>query len=655
MEPAAFIVTLFEEPTSFQGLSDRLTATQDDFLPEWTAFVVNNVITWALSSYDTSTLTPTQLFRVSSLIQAVWPLDPVHNATRHNPHMTRKKVLDTYLDGDLDTVATIRRRLLSAAGPYSLSNPAADLPPPPLSRVASTPSAPHAPAAPVPPPADAHPGGLTTDSTAAAAPLHGHFRGPSSSTSSATTVRNISQYYTPARQFGGHPLQSLSRARAEFDRICDAFEVPASLRAVCLPFALKHSDLNLPALVSDARGRPEAHLWDLISRRVNTPARALRVREMWQKTTLAAEPTLPGDTPVARFERMLSSLALLQTQLPHSYQSPTMLYDKLLDATRSEWFAHSILAHPADSSHALISHIQLLLTAGPPPPPRPMPLASPLLSSAPPSPATPAYLADGAPVDAPRPGHAFLVNVEEDPTDNAQCWYVFKRFRANATTPCKTERTPFRRPPPSSDNPCHNCGAPDHFARTCPSPRRPPTPAAPSRAHLASPIIMSDQLSALTPPPQLPLPPAPVIHDKPAPAINYDDAYFILALLIPPVHSITEPDIATAIADIGTPGDIVGHSWLHQHPQLLTCPVRPATTTYALGHDVPASIGRVSMRLLTRAADGTALHLDLPNVHILRHDSVPLLVGLHSHKRLRLVVDAATDTIYAGPSRTPIR
>jgi len=34
-----------------------------------------------------------------------------------------------------------------------------------------------------------------------------------------------------------------------------------------------------------------------------------------------------------------------------------MLYDKLLDATCSEWFAHSILAYPADSPHALISHI----------------------------------------------------------------------------------------------------------------------------------------------------------------------------------------------------------------------------------------------------------------------------------------------------------
>jgi len=314
MEPSDFIAILFEERTSFQDLSDRLTAAQDAVLPDWTAFDINNVVTWAFSAYETTALTPTQLFRVSSLIQAVWPLYLVHNTARHDPTMTRKKVLHSYLDGDLDTIAAIRRPLLSAAGPYSLSNPAADLPPPHPPSVASAPPAPLGPIVPVPPPADAHPASHTDDSTTAATPPLGPPRSPSS----AHTVRNISQDYTPARQFGGHPLQSLFRARAEFDRICDAFEVPASLRAICLPFALKHSDLNLPALIADARGRPEAHLWDLKSLRVNTPTRAFRVREMWQTTTLAAEPSLPGDTPVARFDRMLSSLALLQTQLPHS-------------------------------------------------------------------------------------------------------------------------------------------------------------------------------------------------------------------------------------------------------------------------------------------------------------------------------------------------
>jgi len=166
---------------------------------------------------------------------------------------------------------------------------------------------------------------------------------------------------------------------------------------------------------------------------------------------------------------------------------------------------------------------------------------------------------------------------------------------------------------------------------------------------------MSDQLPTLTPAPIPTPPPAPDIPPQLAPAITYDNAYFAPALPISPIYSTTEPDVATAIADIGTPGAIVGDTWLRRHPQLLTGPIRPATTTYALGHDVPTFIGRVSMRLLTRAADGAALHLDLPNVHILRHASVPLLVGLHSHKRLRLVVDTAANIIYTGPSRTPIR
>jgi len=156
---------------------------------------------------------------------------------------------------------------------------------------------------------------------------------------------------------------------------------------------------------------------------------------MWKTTTLASEPTLPGDTPVARFDRVLSTLALLQTQLPHSYQSPTMLYDKFLDATRLEWIAHCILVHPANNPHALISHIQLLLTTGPPPSPRPMPPVTPFPT--PPSTSTPNFLSDCAPVDAPRPGDAVTVDVEDDPAGDDQCWYVLKSFRANATTPYK--------------------------------------------------------------------------------------------------------------------------------------------------------------------------------------------------------------------------
>jgi len=60
------------------------------------------------------------------------------------------------------------------------------------------------------------------------------------------------------------------------------------------------------------------------------------------------------------------------------------------------------------------------------------------------------------------------------------------------------------------------------------------------------------------------------------------------------------------------------------------------------------------MRLRTRAADGSAVHLDLPTVHILHHDAVPMLIVLQSHKRLNILVDTALDTIYTGSLRTPI-
>jgi len=157
------------------------------------------------------------------------------------------------------------------------------------------------------------------------------------------------------------------------------------------------------------------------------------------------------------------------------------------------------------------------------------------------------------------------------------------------------------------------------------------------------------------PPPAPASPPAPPpVPDQPAPARDYDTAWFAPTTPVSAVYAVTEPDIQTATTDTVTPGDIFGDAWLHRHPQVLTVPIRPPTTTYALGHDVPASSGRVAMRVRTRAADGSAVHLDLPSVHILRHDAVPMLIGLQSHKRLNILVDTALDTIYTGSHRTPI-
>jgi len=463
-------------------------------------------------------------------------------------------------------------------------------------------------------------------------------------------MRKISQYYTPAHQFSGGPLESLSRARAEFTRVCDAFSVPSSARAICLPFAVRQSDLNLPSLLTDSRGRTESQLWDLISERVNTPPRALSVRNMWHASTLAGQPTLPDATPVTRFDRMLSDLSLLQTQLPPSYQTAVMLYDKLTDATRTERFSHAVLALLFDNPDDLISHIQLLLTAGPttvPPPPNP-PGAAP--------PAT-AFLADGAPDDSPSRGDSFLVEVEDNPDDASQAWYVFKRFRAQATCPYRTEGTAFRRPSPSRDIPCHNCGVPDPFARTRPSPRRSDL-SPPARAHLTSPHNLSSDLPVFTPTATPASPDAttdpPASPSQLPPARDYDAAWIAPPAPIATVYATSERSNQTAITDTGTPGDIVGDAWLRRNPQLFTGPVRPPATSYALGNDVHASLGRVAMRRFTRTSDGRPLLLDLPDVHILRHDAVPLHVILQSHTRIRLLVDTAADILYAGFIRAPI-
>eukprot|EP00168_Porphyra_purpurea_P017510 TRINITY_DN6087_c0_g1_i1.p1 TRINITY_DN6087_c0_g1~~TRINITY_DN6087_c0_g1_i1.p1 ORF type:complete len:542 (+),score=70.37 TRINITY_DN6087_c0_g1_i1:436-2061(+) len=357
---------------------------------------------------------------------------------------------------------------------------------------------------------------------------------------------------------------------------------------------------------------------------------------------------------------MLSHLTLLHTQLPSTYQSATMLYDKLLDATRAHWFSHVVLAHPSSNPHALMSHIQLLLTAGPPSAP-PSPSPAPTLSPTAALPTAPAFHADGAPSDSLRLGDSFIVEDEDHPDDSAQAWYVFKRFRANTARPYKTESTPFRRPPPSAANPCHNCGAADHFPRTCPSPRR--NPHAPlTHAHVTFPHAMSDTLPSFTPPPHAaaaaslppppPIPPQLPITRPPVP--DYDNAWFVPHTPLSTVYTVSEPTIRTAITDTKTPGDIVGDAWLCRHPQLLTGPARPATTIYVLVHDVPTSAGRVAMRLYTRDTSNAAVELDLPDVHILRHDAVPLLFGLQSHKRFNFVVDTARDTIYAGAPRTQI-
>jgi len=406
-------------------------------------------------------------------------------------------------------VAAILRLLLSDAGPYSITCPgpaAAPAPtlPPALRRFT----------APCPSPAATH---APSDHASTAADRHDRH---ASSLSTAYNTRNISQYYTPARQLGGGPLASLSRARAEFTRVCEAFFVPASTRATCLPFSVRQSDLKLPALLTASRARSESQLWDFISARGNTRARVFRARNMLHATTLAGQPALPDDAPVRCFDRMLPHVFLFQAQLPSSFKTVVMRYDKLIDATRTVWFAHAVLALPSDNHNDLISHIQLLLTASPPPDSPPPTPPGPALSTA-------AFVAGGAPADSPRPGESFLVDVEDQSDDASKAWYIFKRFRAHATRPYRTEGTTLCRPPPSRDHHCHNCGAPDHFARTGRSPRR-SDPSTSTRANLDSLHTLSSNLPALTPSatPAAPdtTPDPPSIPSQPPPALDYDAA-----------------------------------------------------------------------------------------------------------------------------------
>lgn len=231
--------------------------------------------------------------------------------------------------------------------------------------------------------------------------------------------------------------------------------------------------------------------------------------------------------------------------------------------------------------------------------------------------------------------------VADDPSLPNTAFYVLRRFRGNAATPYKTERTPINanRSPrgPGPSNPCHSCGGTDHFARTCPrlSSATPPTA---STVNITSPLPTSSELPKLrtahvaktvtvADPPTIPTPTA-----------NFADASFLSTVVISSVYAATETTPDTAILDKGTPGDIVGDKWLRLHPQAILGPMQPATTRYALGNDIPDSIGRIGLRLTTTSSDGESYTLDLPSVHILRHDAVPLLVGLASHQRLGMIL-----------------
>jgi len=327
-----------------------------------------------------------------------------------------------------------------------------------------------------------------------------------------------------------------------------------------------------------------------------------------------------------------------------------MLADKILDTIRDEWFAAPLLSGASHSNpHELSDNAKLLLATGPPG------IRSPASLSAPPAPDAPAATAflTSPPPAPPAPSLSDTWTVDTTiPDDSApnDVFYVLRRLRGGADRPYRTETSParpYRGPGPT--NPCRICRGTDHFARTCPS-NRPAKPAAPTAALLASPTTTDDVL----PRPPSPPPAAPTPSPTAADQIDYDNVWLLPVHPVSAVYSAPEADISTAIADIGTPGDIVGDSWLRRHPQVATSPLKPATTRYALGHDVPPSLGRLSLRLTTSDTAGRSLSLDLPDVHVLRHAAVPLLLALQTHKRLNMIFDAACNTILFGRGRRPV-
>lgn len=337
--------------------------------------------------------------------------------------------------------------------------------------------------------------------------------------------------------------------------------------------------------------------------------------------------------------------------MPPRYQTPEMLTDKIMDAMDGEWFTATVIPDSGGDPHVLAARIKLMLTTGPPTA-RPPPAVAPTIPPATTTSVTPvpAYITDAADKSNPADTDTMSVTIAaDDPDEPNRIYDVLKRFRANCTTPYRTDRA-FARPArsyrgPGPDNPCHNCQGTDHFAQKSHKlssiSSRPPQGV--RFATTVTPVTPNDYVTPplLTPPPIPPQGPPP----------REPSGIYLLAAS----WAVSEPSITTAILDIGSPGDIVGDVWLANNPQATTSPMTPSTTRWAMGNDVPTTLGCVSLRLTTTTKAGSALHVDLPQVHILRHDTVPLLVGLPSHKRLNLVVHTATDTVNFGPAGSPFR
>lgn len=612
MDMSDFIDTISDDPADFAEINRRLSAAHLAGAQAWTSDGICSAVGIIMGDYNIDSLTTVQLLRISVLINSMWAPYPVH-LKRSTEGATRRTVLRDYLAGHYMDVAALRGHDPTLSNHTSPDPAAPSVPPPPPPSYDVTP-----------------PPNKPVFASLADTPLRA---APGATVSSA--VRHMSQFYTPARQYGGREDESLARARTTFFRTCDAFNVPYTHRNTCIQFAVKQTEHNLPALVHDLDGIPADAIWDAIETRVCSTARDLRNRTLWQTTSLANEPRLAGDTEVVRFERMIGKLVTMQTQLPVRYHTAAMLTDKIMDAIRGEWFAATVIPDSAGDPHILTARIKLMLTTGPPTSAQTTTTTtlSPAPAATPAVPATPTYMTSDASDTAAADTDTMSVSVSaDDPAHPNRVYYVLKRFRANSSTPYRTDHAtarPFRSfRGPGPNNPCHICQGTDHFARDCSNlPRDTARPPRDVRLGSTADQAMDPEY---TPPPLIVPPPIPT-QEPPA----QDPAPFYL---LAASWAVSEPAISTAILDIGSPGDIVGDAWLARNPQQTTSPMVPSTTRWALGHDVPDTIGCTSLKLRTKTTAGAAMDVHLPQVFVLRHDTVPLLVGLPSHKRLNLVV-----------------
>eukprot|EP00170_Pyropia_yezoensis_P000770 contig_3563_g772 len=460
----------------------------------------------------------------------------------------------------------------------------------------------------------------------------------------------MAQFYTAARQYGGRDDESLARARTTFFKTCDAFAVPPKLRANCVQFSVKQTEHNVPALIHDPDGFSADNIWDAIANRVTSTARDLRISKLWQIASLATEPHIAGDTEVTRFERLIGRLVTLQSQMPSRYQTAPLLTDKIMETITDQWFAATVIPDSAGDPHVLAARIKLMLTTGPPstePTTPSMSTTSPALTD--PTPPTSTYITDHADSTEHAATDTMTVTMAaDDPDEPNRVFYVLKRFRANSTTPYRTDR-PTAHPHrsyrgPGPNNPCYNCQGTDHFARECPALQGSQT-RAPQSVRLSD-AIAPPTGDAYSSPPMIEPPPIP----RQGPGLDHTSHIYYQAS----TWTVSEPDATTAILDIGSPGDIVGDKWLAANPQHVTTPMTPATDRWAMGRDVPETIGYISIRITTTTKAGDALSFDLPRVYVLRHDTVPLLTGLPSYERLDLVVRAKTKTCTVGDAKAPV-